>query len=273
MKPLDYTNIIIIESLRNNEIKTGIALFNDTIKPRMMQKGLENRCELILVTSRLEFFDALKTICNQIIYELVNPIIHLEMHGSMEGLQVTNGETITWKELQYKLIKMNVLTENNLFLSLATCFGGYIHSVINPKLRTPFWGFMGPFETVYPDAILANFTAFYDTFIPSGDFRCAEKALNLANSDLVSKFRLQNTEFIFARAYKNYEEKYLTPAMVEIRINEIVILSQNLPEFIGRTTEDLKALARFNMVDLNSQQKEDLKTKFLMWDLFPHNKS
>lgn len=273
MKPLEYSNVFVIESLRAGDAKTGTALFNDTIRPRMMQKCLENQCELISVSSKTEFFDALSNIYNQIVYNLVNPIIHLEMHGLMEGLQVTSGEIITWKELQNKLIEMNALTVNNLFLSLATCFGGYIYSVISPRLRTPFWGFIGPFETVYPDEVLANYTAFYDEFILSGDFGASEKALNISNPTLVSQFRLQNTEFIFTRAYNNYEEKYLTPAMVEHRTNLIVAQCRDLPEFKGWTTEGIKELSKKNMVDRKDKLKEVLMTKFFMWDLFPHNKS
>jgi hypothetical protein len=98
MKPLEYSNVFVIESLRTDDSKTGTDLFNDTIRPRMMQKGLENQCELMTVNSKADFFDALTKIYNQIIYSLVNPIIHLEMNGSKDGLQVTSGEVVTWQE-------------------------------------------------------------------------------------------------------------------------------------------------------------------------------
>jgi hypothetical protein len=272
MKPLEFSSVFVFESLRPGDIKTGASLFNDTIRPRMMQKGLEGQCELITITSKADFFNALGEIYNQIIYKLVNPVIHLEMHGSKDGLQVTNGEVITWQELQIRLIEMNGLTENNLFVSLATCYGGYIYTVISPRLRTPFWGFIGPFEQVDGDEVLANYTAFYDEFLFSNDFAEAEKALHNSNPNIVSKFRLQNTEFVFAKAYKNYEEKYLTPAMVEHRTNLIAAQCKDMPEFKGWTIVQMKKMAKKIMVDHKQKLKEDLMSKFFMWDLFPHQK-
>lgn len=273
MKPLEFSKVYIIESLQHRDVKTGTNLFNETVKPRMLQKGLENQCQLITLTTKSEFFDALTEIKNQIIYNHEYPIIHFEMHGSKEGLVLESREIIRWQDLQEKMIEMNKLCENNLFISMATCFGGYIYTVISPKLRTPFWGFIGPFEEVGQIELLDNYTAFYSEFLLTNNFVEAEKAMNNSNPDQISKFRLQNTEFIFAKAYENYEIIYLTPEMIEHRTNLIASQHKDLPEFKGWTKTKIKEMTKQIMLNQKVKLKENMMKKFFLWDLFPHHKS
>lgn len=272
MKPLEFNKIYVIESLRAGETKTGQLLYNDTIKRRLEQKGMNNNCELITPTTKEEFLGALERIKTEVIHANVNPIIHLELHGSKDGLQLNNGEIIKWDELQFRLIELNGISECNLFVTLASCYGGYIYTVIRPNLRTPFWGFVGPFEIVYNDEILLNFTAFYDEFLQSLDFNLAVDALNNANPDNKSKFRFQNTEYVFNVAYNNYEAKYLTPEVVAQRLEKGLIEAKKHPELSGWTDDAIKAMLRFYMVDSKDLLKENMMTNFFMWDLFPHHK-
>jgi hypothetical protein len=271
MKPLEFSAVFVLESLPPEDSLTGSSLFYDIIRPRMLQKGLESQCKLISVKSKDEFIRAMDELKNKIIYELIIPIIHLEMHGSKDGLQFTNGEFVSWKELQDRLIEMNTLCQNNLFITLATCFGGYIYTVISPRLRSPFWGFVGPFEIISEGEALANFTAFYDEFLLSYDLNEAIRALHNSNDSQVSKFILQNTEYVFSKAYENYEKKYLTPAIVDHRINLVAAECKHLPEFKDWTEDRIKLEARRIIVDKNSEIKKNMMTRFFLWDLFPHH--
>lgn len=272
MKPLELNKIYVIESLRKEDTKTGQFLFNDTIKRRLEQKDLTNNCELITPTTKEEFITALEHITQDVIYNLVNPIIHLELHGSKDGLQLNNDDIILWNELQFRLIELNGISECNIFQTIASCYGGYIYTVIRPNLRTPFWGFVGPFEMVYNDEILLNFTSFYDEFLQSSDFNLAVDALNNSNPDNKSKFRFQNTEYIFNVAYHNYEIKYLTPEVVEQRLNKGLIEAKEHQELQEWTDEAIKHMLRFFMVDSKDLLKENMMTNFFMWDLFPQQK-
>ena len=272
MKPLEFDKIYVIESLRSGEEKTGQLLFNDIIKRRLEQKGLKNNSELIITNSKEEFLSALEHIKNEVIYKIVNPIIHLELHGSKDGLQLNNGDTITWNELQFRLIELNGISKCNLFLTLASCYGGYIYTVIRPNLRTPFWGFVGPFEIVYSNEILLNFTAFYNEFLQSLDFNLAVEALNNANPGNTSKFRFQNTEYVFEVAYRNYETKYLTPEVIENRLSSGLIEAKKHKELQTWSDEAIKDMLKFYMVDSKDLLKENMMTNFFMWDLFPDHK-
>lgn len=272
MKALEFNKIYVIESLPVGEPKTGQLLYDDTIKRRLEQKGMDNNCEFIAPNSKDDFFRALEHIKSEVIHSNVNPIIHLELHGSKAGLQLNNSEIIRWDELQFRLIELNGISECNLFVTLASCYGGYIYTVIRPNLRTPFWGFVGPFEIVYNDEILLNFTAFYDEFLQSLDFNQAVDALNYANPDNKSKFRFQNTEYVFNVAYQNYEAKYLTPEVVEQRLEKGLLEAKKHQELNGWTDEAIRSMLRFYMVDSKDLLKENMMTNFFMRDLFPHHK-
>ncbi|MCY1541942.1 hypothetical protein D9M68_776590 [compost metagenome] len=50
MKPLGFNEFYVIECLRIEEQKTGQLLFNDIIKRRFEQKGMDDNCELISPT-------------------------------------------------------------------------------------------------------------------------------------------------------------------------------------------------------------------------------
>ncbi|MGN6493020.1 MAG: hypothetical protein ACTHLE_13560 [Agriterribacter sp.] len=273
MKPLEVSKIYVIESLRNEDEKTGQSLFNDIIKRRLEQKGLMHNCELITPNSKEDLSKAFEHIKKEVIYNLVNPVIHFELHGSKEGLQLNNNDFVLWDELQFKLIELNGISGCNLFVTLASCYGGYIHTVIRPNLRTPFWGFVGPFEIVSTDEALLNFTAFYDEFLQSLDFNKAVDALNYANPGNKSKFRFQNTEYIFNMAYQNYEDKYLTPESVTKRLESGLIEARKHKELNGWSDEAIKNMLKFYMVDAKNLLKENMMTNFFMWDLFPHHKS
>lgn len=270
MKPLEFTHVFVIESLRPGDRETGTELYNDIIVRRRMQKGLEHQCKLFNVTSRMELFAGLEEI-RQFTIQGANPIIHLEMHGDEDGLQVTNGENIAWNELAFFLTQINGICGNNLFVTMATCKGGYIFKVINPAFCTPFWGFIGPFEEVDEDEVLANYSAFYDSFLDEADFQKAEAALHAANHPTFSRFRLYSTARIFAKAYENYKTFHLIPERVEERLNEMVVACRPLPEFYNWSDEKIKKWGRTFIVDTEGLLKKDAMRKFFLLDKFPEH--
>ncbi len=283
MNTLEFSNIFVIESLQTEDELTGRRLFNRAIYPGMAEKKLETNCEYITVASKQDFFDVLSTIKSKVIFNRIYPIIHLEMHGNKTGLQVANLETITWQELQPILIELNVLCKNNLFLTMATCNGGYIYNTVSSNLQSPFWGFVGAFEEVYEDEVLADFTNFYYEFLKSLDLNAAEAALHLQNAPYASKFKFQNTEFAFKKAYKNYEKNHLTPERIEERLSQIenefrtTMTDENLNmlnlDIKDWSSERIKEFAKNLIVGQNDIIKDRMMTRFFMWDIYPELKN
>lgn len=97
----------------------------------------------------------------------VKPWVHFEMHGEVAGLKLMNGELVEWKQLTKPIRIINVNCANNLFISLATCFGAYFLNIYHRfDLPAPFYGYVGSETSLWPDALIVNFTEFF----PNHDF-------------------------------------------------------------------------------------------------------
>ncbi len=271
-KTFEFNKIFVIESLRNSDLTTGQELFIDDIKYGLWKKGLYEHCEIFLPKTKAEFLDTIEKIKLEVEEKSIYPIIRLEMHGSINGIEVTNGQIVNWFELQNRLIELNILCKCNLFLTMATCFGGYIYSTIKPNLRTLFWGFIGLYEEVSFGETLHNFKAFYDEFIESLNINNAVILLNKSNPNNTSRFRFHNTEFVFEVAYKNYEEKYLTDEVVAERLEIGLIEARKHPDMQNQSDEQIKQKLKVFMVDNKDFMKYKLMEKFFMWDIFPEKR-
>jgi hypothetical protein len=152
---------------------------------------------------------------------------------------------------------------------MATCYGGYLYNAISPKLQAPFWGFVGPLDKVNEDEVLADFTNFYFELLNTLDVNVAEIALHRQNAPNASKFRFQNTEFAFKKAYANYEQNHLTPERIEERLIQIEEEFRKTGEYQEWSSEIIKKFAKSIFVNQNDEIKERLMTRFFMFDIYP----
>src|SRR4029079_6640356 len=60
------------------------------------------------------------------------PVIHIESHGSADGLVLASGELVSWDELVNLLRPINVASRLNLFVSISACYGENLARAINP---------------------------------------------------------------------------------------------------------------------------------------------
>jgi hypothetical protein len=269
MTQFQFNKIYVIESLFPEDEKSGEILHNDIIRRKIEQtkSGIEH--ELILVNNKEEFFKAFDYIRQEVIYRLVNPIIHFEIHGCKEGFVLNSDELIEWKDLQMRLLELNLLTKNNLFLSLATCYGGHIHKVISPRMWTPFWGYVGLLDEVYEDQVMAGFQEFFDELLTSLNFGTATQRLNQNNPKLPTEFYFCNTEYVFNRAYANYEQKYLTDEVVAKRLEAGLNEARQYKEVQHLTDDQVKQFLKYWMVDQKDFLKNQMMEHFFMYDVFP----
>lgn len=263
MKTFAFNKIFVIESLRSGDEKTGETLYSETIRLGMLKKGDDYKYEFLSVKSKNDFFVAIENIKSEIESENNYPVLHIEMHGSPEGIQTSNLEFISWLELQNRIVELNISCKGNLFLTMATCYGSYIFKLIKPNLTSPFWGFVGSFDEIFPDEIMTNYKAFYEEFIDSLNINKAIDKLNSINNLDSPKFRFYNTEFAFDVAYKNYENKYLTPEVVKTRIDKLILEARSYNTLKGENEEKLRKEFRHIIVDMN---KEKLKQQFFRFN-------
>lgn len=105
------------------------------------------------------------------------PIIHLSAHGSQEGIQLSNGEIITWTNLRNLLLPINRALHNWLLLCMSSCkgFAACKMAMLVSASEHPFCSMVGNLGTPeWADTAVA-YTAFYHLF--AKDYRIDEAVL------------------------------------------------------------------------------------------------
>lgn len=90
------------------------------------------------------------------------PILHLSMHGNEKGIQLSNGEVLTWDELRALLVPVNQSLENKLLLSMSACNGfSACEMTMDPDVSLPYSALVANTETpTWADTAVA-YSAFY----------------------------------------------------------------------------------------------------------------
>ncbi len=188
--------LIIIESLKDDDKKTGTILNDELLKLKKFQQPY---LKTIVFSPRSK--DELLVLFETII-KLQNekgflPHLHFEIHGFENGLELSNGDRINWSELMKHLSEINYLSKNYLVVYLAVCFGAAILKNINPLERAPFKALVTPVLKITEQQILSGFTSFYDEYFTSFDLK---ESVNRMNEEIGERiFAVVLSEYCFNR--------------------------------------------------------------------------
>ena len=194
------------------------------------------------------------------------PFIHLEIHGSSnkDGLVLNSGQLVTWLELANRLREINILTANNLTVSLATCHGAYIYREMSLIERAPFWGFVAPWDEIDEDDVEVSFNSFFDTLLDTLDFGEAVSRLNSSNN-LPYRYHFYNSEAVFDRIWTKYEQESYSPEKFKKRVLDM--MSQALTDYNVRTTMTIPQIKHFiesTLVNEKDLFKKKYRESFLI---------
>lgn len=217
-----FNTIYIIQSLDTSDRKTGRALYDDL---DITSQIYPSKYSLVLFEQKTkeEFFNALNLIKKNIIEKNFIPLIHLEMHGheNKKGLVLGSKEFVSWEDLKEILVEINYLSKNNLCLTLGSCFGAYMMSIINPLERAPVHGYIGAEKEVEVEQ-LYNYTPFYRELFKSGDLNEALRLLNLESpSYQKTNIGYYNSEYFFEQAWQLIEDRYSDETKFNKWVNKI----------------------------------------------------
>ncbi len=155
--------LCIIESLRKDEKQTGEILHSETIKyKKFIEPNLSS--SLTKIETKKEFVSVCNRLGNHIKKGKVFIILHIESHGSEEGIHLSNGEIVSWEELFNETRKLNLLLKNSLIINLAMCYGVSLIAKINPIERAPFRAIIGTTDKISWGKLLEGFEEFYNNF-------------------------------------------------------------------------------------------------------------
>ncbi len=199
-----FNQVVIIQSLQPKDAKTGTELYEDVL--RRLEFKLHNfRAELINVESKSELFEILYDIERRVSEKKSIPLLHFEAHGTKEGLWLAGEEEVTWEELIVPISRINSKCGNNLFLSIAACWGGNIQFQIDIARPSPFRGFIGPFGPLSEKDVISSFVPFFEALLDTDDFHAAIEALKRGNADRI-EFHHLNSEAFFDFMVETYQK-------------------------------------------------------------------
>ena len=201
-------HIVVFESLPDGEHRTGEELYNDCIrrhidyfqenKIKMSHKFYSIRCKAQLVDMLKYYQFNAEGLTNGLLF-------HFEMHGDSDckGLVLGDGSLILWKELVELFRPINVITRNNLFITMATCNGRYLYQGVNIHEKSPYSGYISASKEVSVKEILEDFYLLFTELIDNGNIVAAYLKLNKKGS----KFYYKDSERTFKEAFESTIKK------------------------------------------------------------------
>jgi hypothetical protein len=270
---LYFSGIHVIESLRDEDSKTGQILYRDFLRHQPHRyDGLRVSCAT--VNNKEEFEKALAEVRDMAFYANHNPILHIEAHGSKEGLQLSSGEMLNWHWLQSILTEINVVTNMNLMVTLAACHGAYLMSLASPINRAPFWMLLAPFEEVNEWGVEVSFAAFYQELLHSFDVRKAMDRMISENDGLPFNYGFSNVRQAFIQGWETYRRDQFRDEKLKEREERFIQMARS-----SRTPakyfldSDLRKIFRSHIDNEQARKKrfERLKRSFFLCDLYPGN--
>ncbi len=263
-----FNTIYVIESLPNDEEKTGKTLYDETLT-YLTYKHEHLEIQYFDIESKQDFFNCLIEVKNRLYDNFKLPYIHFEIHGHKgKGLYLKSEELVSWAELSPYLIDINVGSRNNLVISLSVCFGGHLFSILDPCKRCPFLGFVGPLKEMGGRDLLDSYQAFFERLFDVTDYGDAVKGLNKSES-IFEPFFYWTAEALFELIWDRYLAGISTPEGFEKKIDERFELAIKIPQVMSSFQYnflEIKKELRKNLLN-EKANKDKLKSYFLMLDL------
>jgi len=265
MTTIYYDRVIIIQSLASG--KTGKLLFDD-LNLLTMYTGDLVKAEINDVNSTNEFFDILTTIATETQISHSLPLIHLEAHGTENGLELSSGEQIPWEEIKPYFISINDASRMNLMISVSACHGGRLTEVVLPTDRAPCRAIIAPKSEMSSDELLRDFTAYYEEMFKTRNSDKAVARLNRGLTGNAAPYVFIIAETYFQVGWSRYIKEQCTDAALNRRANNII------RQLRQKKTEPLPSRNEIKQAMISNQPRdfENTAAYFFMYDKYPEIK-
>lgn len=262
---LTFHELIVIESLREKDVATGSAL----VEHLRASSTFPVPVTLARPRTRNEFALLLRTIAERAERTSWVPLLHLEVHGSPAGFELTSREQVGWLELAALTRRINIATRNALVVILAACDGSWfgISAALNPFRPAPFFGVIAPDDLVNPFLLMHGFRSFYSELAVSRDFLAALRRLQ---GHSLPEYRLRDTPKLFRDGLASYKAKHVHTPGFRRRVRKVMRRhSRSEIQIRGGWGPARKALVKSLR---NPQERlERYWSGFVMSDRFPEN--
>lgn len=239
--------IHIIESLRPLDRKTGAHL-RDRLLGLPTVDGPALEVHFWSEPTRDRFLSRLRQIATDTRNSGRAPIVDLQTHGDLDGLEVTSGEIVTWGDLKAPLTEINLTCRLNLLVLVGACDGEALLHVLQAHERAPVWGLIGPNRPAWDQEIEAGHAAFYETLLSRRDGGIAVSAMNAAADQVPgaladSPFHFFGAEWFFSEVMQAYFREQASEAQLARRVEGLAAEAIERAEREGLSPEQLARFA------------------------------
>jgi hypothetical protein len=265
-----FNKVYIIESLPEDELKTGKSLHEDFLHYNDMNNEYGFEYQPIKNWEGLKIF--FNIVLSDIKEKNVLPIIHLEMHGDLNGIQLGSGEVVPWSELASRLQKINIELKNKLIVALALCHGIHFVSVLYEYMnsRTPFAGLITSADFLKVSEIKYGFPKFYEIIINARNGNEAIKGLNQSISNEDRSYSFLSCRWLFKNAFIQYLK--LCSAKERNKRTERIITNIKKTNSNAEITHIRKEIKQYLHKNNQKDFFESTRDIFLMYDLDESNR-
>lgn len=260
-----FNTVVILDSIPKGELNSARRL-NEDLEIIASAKSPAPGITYARVETKNDFLGCINQIINFVEHNQVFPLIHLEAHGSEDGIQMAGGSQMSWVQIIDALIPLNIAMELNLLLVLATCHGGTFIRAISITDRAPVWGLIGPTQELSAGQIETDFGVFYRTFFETLSPTKALDALNQADSNNI--YYRNTAEVFFNQVWKGYKNNHCTDEKLRERARKMYKKAKK------EKIHSLQSVGHFKR-QLKSQERglfSRFRDTFFMCDLFPSHR-
>jgi hypothetical protein len=258
--------VMVLESLPEQEPQTGERLFNEVllvIAANSIAKPTFNP-----IFNRLDLQGYLECLLGRVQGRLLTPILHLEAHGSEEGLHLVSGEVVPWHEFDELLRPINFESRMRLIVNSSACYGIHMMECLNIMETSPVFGSVGPPAEVGHQTLFEFNREFYNLIFEGEDLSGATRRGNRISGAM---FRFDDASQFAAAAIDRYcamlvcesDNEKLGLESFSRKLREIA------PRNNGPTAGELRQVAKNVAPNLLMQRRKF----FLMLDHFPENEA
>jgi len=267
-----YKKIWVVESLKDGDLRTGKELFEDTLVFEKIDIP-DLDIEFVEISNRTQLFDLLREFEVDLQNNGSIPLLHIESHGSANGLSLKSGEYVLFQDLLPPFRQINLLSRNNFFVVVAACKGQHMVEMISQTLLepAPFFGICGPYKEIRACDVLAGYKAFYTALFRTKKIDQAVSAFKQAAPKQADSFTAWNAEYLFMLAFRHYIDTQCNGEILEKRIARI-LKEKQVP--VGKRDEFEKHLRRCLETEAGQRKAFDqMKKRFFLHRHYPDDQS
>lgn len=258
--------IEIIDSIPEGESQTARRLYGHIKDLQYRPTILEFPVNLHPVATSAELRTLLSQLADRAEKNGSWPLIHIESHGDIKGIQLANRDYVRWTDLQPLFLRLNKATRNHLFVVLAACSGFHgIQAMLNhsedvASLRM----LIGPADKSKSGNLESAICSFYSFLLMTGNVL---DAITEAQKHEPT-FRGYTADEAFILGWRKAIEDYpITNEGIQRKAEQVLTLARKSPKPVPERPHS-KIKADIKSLDMNIPF-ENSKRKFFMLDMFP----